>query len=334
MLVESKNVIESPVISVLVTAYNHERYISKCLDSILSQKINVPFELIIAEDCGKDNTREICIQYQKKYPEKIRLLLQEQNRGIPGNYCDVLSQTRGRYIAQLAGDDFWCDENKLQMQLEALESHQECDLCYTNCYTCNDDDTISYEPLLKDANISFEYHLLNSGYIAPCSWFFRRQILEYIELQDWFTDESLAVALDILHHSKLYFINKPTYVYRVHPNSAAAQRDPSKMWKYLHGIFLMQVYYAEKYNMPIDFITKLKIQEYYNHCSAALEAGEENFIDEAIGFCKDNGIIMKWFVGSCREYIKYKKQYEQIRSSKAYRLGKALLKPFKWLNRI
>ena len=333
MIIESTDIVKKPVISVIVITYNHEKYLRQCLDNIIAQEVDVPYEIIIGEDCSVDRTPEICKEYRSRYPEKIRLILNETNLGIIRNYQNVLKLCRGEYIAQIAGDDFWFDKYKLQNQINALEKHPESDLCYTNCYTCDSDGKINKTSLLNDVPITFAYHLFNTGYIAPCSWMYSRRVLEYMDLQDWFPDESLAVALDVLQHSKLIYISDSTSVYRVHQGSAAYQTDSRKIWKYQTGLVKMQLYYARKYGMPQELISKLMIQEYYSKCFYAIEAGDEKFIQEGIQFCKEHGIIMTWFVSACKEYVKYKQQYNQVCSSKAYRLGKALLKPFKWLRR-
>jgi glycosyltransferase involved in cell wall biosynthesis len=69
-----------------------------------------------------DSTRDICIEYQKQNPELIKLLLQDSNKGLIGNYRDLLNLCRGKYIAQCAGDDYWCDKKKLQKQYDYLSS--------------------------------------------------------------------------------------------------------------------------------------------------------------------------------------------------------------------
>lgn len=329
MIIQAKEHIANPLVSVAVITYNHGRYIAQCIDSLLEQDAPFDCEIVVADDCSKDNARDILKEYQKRYPEKIKLLFQDTNQGMIGNYAALLHQCKGKYIAEISGDDFWCDTHKLQKQVETLELHPECDLCYTNCYSCNGVGEINKTPMFKYNQVTFESHLLNTGYLAPGSWMFRRSILDYFDMQDWFTDESLAVALDVLHHSKFIFLDEPMYVYRIHDGSAAAQTDPKKMWRYLYGLFKMQIYYAEKYEMSKDFINKLKIQEYHGKCFAAIEAGDEQFIEEGIRFCEKQGMVMKWFVESCREYVKYKNQYMQISQSKAYRLGKRILKPLK-----
>lgn len=112
-------------ISVVVITYNHENYIRQCIDSILAQKIDVPYELLISDDASMDHTPEILKQYQKKYPDIIKLTLRTENVGATRNSYDLLLQAKGRYIANCEGDDYWCDDNKLQIQYDFMEKHSE-----------------------------------------------------------------------------------------------------------------------------------------------------------------------------------------------------------------
>ncbi len=116
---------QRPVISVLLLAYNHERYICHALDSILNQKTEYPFEIIIGNDCSSDNTEKIIIKYFYKYPQKIRVIRSKHNVGGTAMYLKLLEAARGDYIATLEGDDYWNSEEKLQKQTGFLESHPE-----------------------------------------------------------------------------------------------------------------------------------------------------------------------------------------------------------------
>ncbi len=78
-----------PLVSVRTVTYNHEKFIAKCLESILMQPTNVTFEVVIGEDCGTDRTREIVLDYEKKYPDKIRVLTSERNVGPARNSLRV-----------------------------------------------------------------------------------------------------------------------------------------------------------------------------------------------------------------------------------------------------
>ena len=104
--------VKNPIVSVIVITYNQEKYIKDCLDSIVNQSVDFSVELIIADDASIDKTRKICLEYQKKYPECVKLVFNEVNLGLIKNYLNVLSYCKGKYIAQVAGDDYWCDINK------------------------------------------------------------------------------------------------------------------------------------------------------------------------------------------------------------------------------
>ena len=124
-------VAENVLVSVLVQTYNHEAYIKNCLDSILTQKTNFSFEILLGEDDSSDNTRNICIEYAHMYPEKIRLFLHHPSNKIKvsnlttGNFNAFYNfyRTRGKYIAFCEGDDFWTDPLKLQKQFDHLKTH-------------------------------------------------------------------------------------------------------------------------------------------------------------------------------------------------------------------
>ena len=111
------------LLSVAVITYQHENYIRQALDSILMQNVNFQYEIIVGEDCSPDNTRIILLEYQKKYPNRFKLILRDKNVGATKNLYDVLMNCQGKYIALLEGDDFWTNSNKLQLQVDFLEKH-------------------------------------------------------------------------------------------------------------------------------------------------------------------------------------------------------------------
>lgn len=114
------------LVSIAVITYNHEKYIQKALESILIQEVTFEYEIVIGDDCSKDNTRKIIEDYQKKYPQIIRVLERKQNLGATKNFYDVLLNCRGAYIALLEGDDYWTDKHKLQLQIDYMEHHPQC----------------------------------------------------------------------------------------------------------------------------------------------------------------------------------------------------------------
>jgi glycosyltransferase involved in cell wall biosynthesis len=118
-------------ISVVVTAYNHEKYITQCMESVLCQKGDFQLEVIAGDDCSKDNTRSILQQFQQKYPEVVFLLPPGENLGVTKNLKRCLDACSGEYIAICEGDDYWTDEHKLEKQAKFLELRQECSMCFS-----------------------------------------------------------------------------------------------------------------------------------------------------------------------------------------------------------
>lgn len=121
------------MVSVDMITYNHEKYIAQAIEGVLMQKTNFLIELVIGEDCSTDNTRQICIDYKEKFPDKIRLLLPNNNLGINENGLQTLKACTGKYIALCEGDDYWTDPYKLQKQVDFLEAHLDYGMIHTNC---------------------------------------------------------------------------------------------------------------------------------------------------------------------------------------------------------
>jgi len=125
---------EAPLVSVRVITYNHGRFLRECLDGIMAQETSFPFEVVIGEDCSTDNTRQICQEFQARYPDTIRLLLHAQNVGAQANARLAREACTGKYIAFCEGDDYWTDPTKLQQQIDFLEAHPAYVLCFHNCW--------------------------------------------------------------------------------------------------------------------------------------------------------------------------------------------------------
>lgn len=121
-------------LSVFIITYNHREYIHQTLDSVLAQKVNFSYEIVIGDDCSTDGTSEIIREYEEKYPDKIRYFRQEKNLGQNGLKITVetLKQVRGKYIATLDGDDYWIDENKLQVQFDFMQNNPTLIGCFHN----------------------------------------------------------------------------------------------------------------------------------------------------------------------------------------------------------
>ncbi|BDO07876.1 hypothetical protein KAM481_15070 [Aeromonas caviae] len=119
-------------VSICCITYKQERYISQAIDSFLMQKTTFPFEIIIGEDCGGDSTSTILAEYQAEYPTLIKVIASDSNVGANANLLRVAHAAKGEYIAICEGDDFWIDEQKIQMQYSSLEENKNVDICFTS----------------------------------------------------------------------------------------------------------------------------------------------------------------------------------------------------------
>lgn len=122
-----------PLVSVVSITYNHERFISKMIEGVLMQQTSFPIELIVAEDCSTDLTRDIILEYQNRYPELIRVIMSESNIGAVANEKRAILAAKGKYIAFCEGDDYWTDPFKLQKQIDFLEFNSNYSVCFHRC---------------------------------------------------------------------------------------------------------------------------------------------------------------------------------------------------------
>lgn len=128
-----KNVINKTIQESLLTAviltFNNETTIERCIKSLVEQKTDYPYEIHIYDDCSKDRNLEICKKYAEKYPEKIKLFPQKENTFLmPYKKTQAFKAIQGvntKYFCIIEGDDYWCDENKVQIALDFLENNPE-----------------------------------------------------------------------------------------------------------------------------------------------------------------------------------------------------------------
>jgi glycosyltransferase involved in cell wall biosynthesis len=121
-------------ISIFCLVYNHEPYLKDCIEGFLMQRCNFNFEIVVGEDCSSDRSREILLDYHKKFPGKFKLLLHDQNVGAIQNQNLTLNACDGKYIALCEGDDYWTDPYKLQKQVDFLEANEDYSVCAAKSY--------------------------------------------------------------------------------------------------------------------------------------------------------------------------------------------------------
>lgn len=212
----------APKLSVLIITYNHEAFISQAIESALAQKASFPIEIVIGEDCSPDGTRDIVLDYQRRFPQTIHVLAHEKNVGMIRNFEETLMACRGSYVAMLEGDDYWTNPEKLEKQVAFLDSHPEFAVCFHDVDVIFSDGSPTRRfcpPGQKE--VSTLTDLLYSDFIPTCSTVFRRGL--FGRLPPWIHELKMCDwLLHILNarHGQIKFMNEVMGVYRIHEGGA------------------------------------------------------------------------------------------------------------------
>lgn len=331
MIIEDANIVKSPVVSVIVATYKQEQFIAQCLDAILSQQFDQDWELIIGDDKSPDKTTEICKQYQRKYPEKIRLDIHETNVGCTGNYNALYALARGKYIVRCDGDDYWCDNQKLQKQYDYMESHPECGLVSTNVNYVDASGRVYATRVIRqdDYPKSFEDQVVRATFFCSSSWMFRRELVQYYDASYPFADESYAFSVEAFRHSEVHLLDECMTNYRTLSGTISSAGNAEKFFKQYNGVFESQKYFIKRYHLNDDLQTQIYSKNYFELLPYALEIHNEEFVQQAKAFFEAHHMCFDFLLLTCNYSNMYKQQRNNAWASKSYRLGKALLSPFK-----
>ncbi|MCH5270282.1 MAG: glycosyltransferase [Lachnospiraceae bacterium] len=212
-------------VSIICVTFNQADYIRDTLEGFLMQKTDFAYEILIHDDVSTDGTVEVLREYQQKYPDKIKLVLEVENqysKGVDITKDIMLPYVRGRYIAYCEGDDYWIYSGKLQAQYDLLEAHPEISLCYHNAVVYDEDkDELTLNVIkhksgyITDADTVFP----SKGWYPTASSFYRTEYMEdYPNLHAPTGDEGMRCYMACC--GKLYFINQAWSVYRKNSNGA------------------------------------------------------------------------------------------------------------------
>ena len=185
------------LISVVIPSYNRANTVGYTIDSIIAQKVNAKIEIVIGDDCSTDNAREVLLQYKEKYPDIIRLFFWEKNLGLGANWASCIKECKGKYICNCDNDDYWHNLDKLQLQLDHMESHPDCNVLITN-HRCHNRDTgvITEEVAKIDRTIPLQKAMWGGSSFCNATIMYRADFMkahldldEFINrrlsLQDW-----------------------------------------------------------------------------------------------------------------------------------------------------
>ncbi len=221
--VRRRHCADYPIVTTVITAYRHEKFISKAIESAVAQEGRFIHEILISDDASPDGTRAIVRKYAKTCPGLIRDISGEQNVGISGNMRKCFSAAAGKYVAVLEGDDFWRGPTKLARQVDFLETNPECPMVFCALEIMNSSGKIGGPlsrytglPSKLAANDFFNAKELTLiGSFSCCM--FRRNLLSDLPAVLYESRLSeFALAFYLERKGPIGFVNEPLAVYRQH----------------------------------------------------------------------------------------------------------------------
>lgn len=280
------------LVSICCLAYNHEKFIEQTLLGFVKQKTTFKFEVLIHDDASNDQTALIIKKYAKLYPDIIKPILQEENqysKGINVQKKFNYPRIEGKYVAYCEGDDYWCDENKLQMQVEALENNPTCTISTHVTEKISKDGTSlhSFFPPVENMSkiITIEDYLKSE--LVDRNWTFqlssflvKKEIIDLImsntvEFIDSFRAGDFPLIILALTEGNLYFINRRMSCYRWLSGGFMSNWNNNKKSmisiteSFINGYKGIDKYTSYKYHEIIDIGIK--------YCKFSILIAKENF---------------------------------------------------------
>jgi glycosyltransferase involved in cell wall biosynthesis len=258
-------------VSVCVVTYNHEKFVPKMLDSLLMQETTFPYEIIVGDDCSKDNTVSILKDYQSRFPDKIRLLLQSKNLGLNGKYnaLNTFANAKGEYIAQFDGDDYLTSPHKLQKQVEMLDANPHYSASYHNAMAIYDDNSapshlvnmlnkpeVTVDDLIGEDELCF---------IATSSLMFRRADFEKNPDPEWTnlsTSGDIPRNIMLASRGPIGYIDEVMSVYRKN-RGGASFADNHYSSDFLFNRIQLYSNINKEFNYKYDARLRKNIATYY-----------------------------------------------------------------------
>jgi glycosyltransferase involved in cell wall biosynthesis len=291
-------------LSVMIITYNHERFIAQALESVLAQRVNFDYEIVIGEDSSTDGTRAIVMDFHRRYPERIFPQLRNRNLGAMQNLRETLGACRGQYLALLEGDDYWTNDQKLHKQVDFLDAHPDCALCCHRVRFLDEQSMETYPgvevfPSFRAGSYSIE-DLLKGNFVMTCSTVLRRDLIGPIP--GWFSKMKLGdwpLFAFVARHGSIELMDEIMADYRVHAGGIwTAMPQASRVKAGIQMLKALDRHFGFHY---ADTIREKIARPYLNMAMAAQASGNRTATARHLYSCLRNG---GWqFRGSRRTMI-------------------------------
>ncbi len=274
-------------IDILIITYNQQDYISQAIDGILSQEHEFSYRINIADDFSTDKTREIITQYKEKYPNIINLILSTRNLGGKKNFINGTKYLLGEYISCLDGDDYWCDNKKLQKQISFLEENPDFVGCAHNTLVIDGEGITKEIKFRKKIDDTYTIRDLLDGSISfPSSSLIFRNVFhgKIPDTQNNANAEDLFFSILHAQYGKIKYIDKVMSVYRSHGQGEwSSMQDEDKVKKTIQILTYAENLMEGKNKLYSKYGIKKSFKNLYKQ---ATKNEKQNFIYRIINYVK------------------------------------------------
>ncbi|MEY4703413.1 MAG: hypothetical protein RIR96_1310 [Bacteroidota bacterium] len=293
-------------VSVLLLSFNQADLIAAAIEGVINQKTNFSFELLISDDCSSDHSRSIIEDYHKRFPHVIKPFFQQENLGPKNNDYFLFQKSQGEYLCYCEADDFWCNENKLQMQVEFLDGHPDYGLVHGDVNFLFSDSGKFIQSYNKTNNIEvksgdiYNELLLGNHYIKTMTVCYRKKIMadhyftdDYIRNSNWMMID-LSQWLCIASCSKIHYLKEVLATYRLRSESMSRSKSSLKMHHFHLDIFDIRFHFMQKYQKHSE-ATLARVNEMYVNMLVgdAYKLSDWKIIKKAIQFARVKKVILK-----------------------------------------
>lgn len=288
---------EPLMVTIRCITYNHEPYIRQCLEGFVMQKTNFRFEAIVHDDASTDGTADIIREFADKYPGIIKPIFETENQYSKhdGSIRRIMdAHTHGKYVAICEGDDYWIDPLKLQKQVDYMDSHPSCSMCFTGAMVKFDEsfenvDLKVYHSLynnLQDRDYDGEELLLN--WLTPSASILHRTSVD-IKRNPSFMFGDIIIVLSCAAQGKVHCLSEKMVVYRRNANGASAKSQP--LPRVINHYSAIAENFGKKYSKACNHLI-------YSSIASSLLTGNKSERQDALSALKEHPSCILNVVGT------------------------------------
>ena len=264
-----------PLVAINCCTYNQEQYIAQCLEGFIQQKTSFPFFAIVHDDASTDRTADIIREYEKKYPNIIKPIIEKENQFskgcLNGVMCKAILKTGAKYVAYCEGDDYWTDSCKLQKQVDFLESHLDYSMCFHTAILHWEDSREPDKPFVRieDRDYSGE-EIFRTWIVATASVVHRMEVLQSDIYKEAFSNIKLIYGdirlfLSCAHYGKVYGMSDTMSVYRKQPGGVVYNYNVERQKKQaFHNLEIYKVFGQKYKRLSLDKFAQDAIETFMN----------------------------------------------------------------------